>query len=139
MSDNEGVLAQLGKLDLFSGLSRKDLKGLARAVREVRHPEGHRVVDEGGNALGFHLIVEGTAEVTSNDTRRRTLGVGDYFGEISLIDGQPRSATVVAASPLRTLSLDSVSFNLLLDAHPGIARALLTVLCQRLRALEHEH
>lgn len=136
MPDSEDVVAQLGKLDLFTGLSRKDLKGVAGAVREVRHPAGHRVVDEGGNALGFHLIVEGTAEVTINDTRRRTLGPGDYFGEISLIDGRPRSATVVAESPLRTLSLDSVSFNLLLDDHPAIARALLTVLCQRLRALE---
>jgi CRP-like cAMP-binding protein len=136
MPDSEDVLAQLGTLDLFSGLPRKDLKGLARAVREVRHPQGHRVVDEGGNALGFHLIVEGAATVTSNDTRRRTLGPGDYFGEISLIDGQPRSATVVADSPLRTLSLDSASFNLLLDEHPDIARSLLTVLCRRLRALE---
>jgi CRP/FNR family cyclic AMP-dependent transcriptional regulator len=127
---------ELARVDLFAGLSKKELGRLAAASREVTHPDGKTVIDEGGAPIGFHLIVDGQATVTTPAGKTRDLGPGDYFGEISLIDGKPRSASVVAKGRLRTQSLSSATFHSLLGSHPEIARAIMSALCQRLRALE---
>jgi len=84
----------------------------------------------------FFLILDGEAKVTVGNRTRRVLRAGDYFGEISLIDGQPRSATIVAATPLRTLALAEWNFRSALLTNPGIARKLLVELCRRLRSAE---
>lgn len=86
--------------------------------------------------VAFHVILEGHAVVTRVGAERRIMGPGDHFGEISLIDGLPRSATFVAQGPLRTFAIPREPFQLLLDDHPEIARGLLLVLCRRLRELE---
>jgi CRP/FNR family transcriptional regulator, cyclic AMP receptor protein len=127
---------QLAAIDVFAGLSPRQLKKLAAQVREVHHDDGHQVSTEGKGALGFHLILGGHANVSSKGVQRRTLGPGDYFGEISLIDGRPRSATVVAEGPLHTAVIDNSTFQPLIDESPEFARSLLLVLCGRLRALE---
>ncbi len=130
------VIDRLASVDLFRGLSRKELKRLATLAREVSHHPGHAAVAEGHLGVGFHLILDGTASVTSAGVQRHPLGPGDYFGEISLIDGQPRSASVVADGELRTLYIPREEFSSLLDQHPEISRALLMGLCARLRAVE---
>lgn len=127
---------ELARVDLFAGLSRKEIGRIAAASREVKHPDGKTVIDEGGAPIGFHLILDGNATVTTPSGATRELGPGDYFGEISLIDGKPRSATVVAHGALRTQSLSSATFHDLMESHPPIARAIMGVLCQRLRDLE---
>ncbi len=91
---------------------------------------------EGDGGIGFHLIASGTASVTVNGQSRPTLGPGDYFGEISLIDGKPRSATVVAEEVLLTYSLVAWDFNPVLQSEPSVALAMLQSLCARLRAIE---
>jgi CRP-like cAMP-binding protein len=127
----------LSQIDLFHDLSDKALRRLVGSGREVWHEDGHRVIGEGHDlAMAFHVVIEGRAVVTSVGVQRRVVGPGDHFGEISLIDGQPRSATVVAQGPLRTFSIPREAFELLLDAQPEIARGLLLVLCRRLRQLE---
>jgi CRP-like cAMP-binding protein len=126
----------LSRIDLFAGLSGRQLKQLASRAKEVRHDAGHAVTSEGNPALGFHLILEGTATVTQGGSVRRTLGPGDHFGEISMIDGQRRSATVTAETPLRAVTVSHATFEELLDADPGFARGLLQVLCARLREAE---
>lgn len=127
---------KLATVDLFRGLSARELKRLATLAREVDHQSGNAVVAEGHAGVGFHLILDGSATVTSKGVQRRVLGPGDYFGEISLIDGLPRSASVVADGPLRTLYVPRNEFSVLMDEHPEIARSLLVVLCARLRSLE---
>lgn len=129
------VAQRLAEIDIFRGLSPKQLKKLAAQVREVHLDDGHQVATEGHGALGFHLILDGQATVSSGGVERRTLGPGDYFGEISLIDGKPRSASIVAKGPLHTAVIDNSTFQPLID-EPQFARRLLLVLCERLRALE---
>jgi CRP-like cAMP-binding protein len=93
------------------------------------------VVEEDRSAIGFHLILEGTAETSTGGTVLSTLAAGDYFGEISLLDGQPRSATVTATSDLTTLAIPEWNFSRLVDEHPEMMRALVIALCSRIRIL----
>jgi CRP/FNR family transcriptional regulator, cyclic AMP receptor protein len=127
----------LSRIDLFHDMSEKAVRRLVGSGREALHQDGHKVIGEGSDlAVAFHVVLEGHAIVTSVGMQRRTVGPGDYFGEISLIDGQPRSATVVAQGTLRTFAIPRDAFQLLLDDHPEIARGLLLVLCRRLRQIE---
>lgn len=133
-SDDTATL--LARIDLFSGLSSRQLGRLAGRPKEVHHPAGRTVSREGSIGLGFHLILDGEATVSQGATVRRRLGPGEYFGEISMIDGKRRSATVTAETPLRTLTVPHATFEELVDADPAFARGLLTVLCARLREAE---
>jgi CRP/FNR family cyclic AMP-dependent transcriptional regulator len=121
---------------LFSGMSDKDLRKVVDIAKVVVHSPGQLVVGEDNSAVGFHLILEGAAEATVAGEHVGALGSGDYFGEISLIDGKPRSATVKATSELKTLVVPSWSFNQMLDQHPEMMRTLLVELCARLRSVE---
>lgn len=134
--DSSAIMDRLAKVDLFQRLSPRELKRLAALAREVTHHDGDAAVVEGHAGVGFHLVLDGTATVTSNGVQRRVLGPGDHFGEISLLDGLPRSASVVADGTLRTLYIPRDEFAALLDRHPEISLGLLTVLCARLRSVE---
>jgi CRP/FNR family cyclic AMP-dependent transcriptional regulator len=127
---------RLAGIDLFQGLSKRALKQLIRSGSQTDHPDGREVIAEGAGAIGFHLIIAGEARVTSGETVRRTLGVGDYFGEISVIDGQPRSASVEAVGSLQTFAIQPSVFHTIIDEHPDFARGLLVLLCKRLREAE---
>lgn len=127
----------LEEVDLFSGFSKRALQRLRKHGKEVEHHPGHEVSIEGGYPYAFHLILEGSASVTVRGQSRPELGPGDYFGEISLIDGKPRSATVKAGkNGMRAFALSTFEFNSLLDAHPEVARVLLLNLCARIRSIE---
>lgn len=128
----------LAGVDLFAGLSSRQLAKLAKVSKETTHKPGAEIAAEGRGALAFHVIVDGTAAVTVGGRQVRTMGPGDYFGEISLIDGEPRSATVTAAgdAPLRTVAIGKGPFSALIESEPTIAKALLVRLCGRLRAVE---
>lgn len=126
----------LANVDLFSGLSGRQRRKLADAGREVEYDQGHSVTEEDKGALAFHLILEGEVDVTQGGKKLRTLGPGDYFGEISMIDGRWRSATVTATSPLRTFAIYHDIFDTLLGKDAEIGRQLLRTLCARLREAE---
>jgi CRP/FNR family transcriptional regulator, cyclic AMP receptor protein len=132
----DDLMTRLAATDLFNGLSKRALTRVAKAGREITHADGHEVIVEGHGAIGFHLITAGTARVTTGDTVRRTLGVGDYFGEISAIDGRPRSASVEAIEKLTTFAIEPAVLNTLIDENPAFARQLLKLLCSRLREAE---
>jgi len=136
MAADPEIVQALGSTDLFSGVSKRALNAIADQARVVRHDAGKEITEEGGSAVGFHLIRDGQASVTVHGNARPTLGPGDYFGEISLIDGKPRSATVRAETPLTTISLTSWSFTPILDDQPEVSKQLLKALCARLRAVE---
>ena len=127
---------RLASVDLFEGLNKRGLGQLVKGGREIKHPDGHEVITEGAGAVGFHLITAGTARVTTGGSVRRTLGVGDYFGEISVIDGRPRSASVEAVENLTTLAIAPAIVNGLIEDNPAFARRLLILLCSRLREAE---
>jgi CRP/FNR family cyclic AMP-dependent transcriptional regulator len=126
----------LAAVDIFAGLSRRQIKKLVGAGREVRSGSGKAIATEGLGALAFHVILEGTAEVTRAGNSLRELGPGQYFGEISMIDGKPRSATVSATSDLATFVIPHAQFAELVKTDAELASALLVSLCGRLREAE---
>ena len=136
MSASREPVELLRDIDLFSGLSKRDAKRLVTKASEVTHVKGKQVAAEGGSAQGFHLILSGRATVTHGSRTVRTLGAGDYFGEISMIDGRPRSATVTVDEEIHALAIGHGVFEALLDAQPEFARGLLKGLCSRLREAE---
>ena len=90
---------------IFEALSKKEIGAVARVSREVQHNAGDEIVREGTPGVGFHLILAGRARVTKKGRKLRELGPGDSFGDISIVDGGPRTASVVAETPLRLLSI----------------------------------
>jgi hypothetical protein len=130
------IVRALSNTDLFTGVGDRAIAAIAAQARVVNHPAGKDITEEGGGAAGFHLIRSGEASVTVHGQSRPKLGPGDYFGEISMIDGQPRSATVHADTSLTTISLASWAFHPILDDQPEVTKQLLKVMCARLRAAE---
>ncbi len=131
------MVGMLAKVDLFSGLPNDVLHELAAAGSSHTFAPGRAIVTQGATDSGFQLIVEGEAAVLVHDVAVRTMHAGDYFGEISLIDGGPRSATVVAgADGCRNVLLSPLAFWKVIDKHPGATRPLFTALTQRIRSLE---
>jgi CRP-like cAMP-binding protein len=133
---NDEVVDLLSSVELFRGLSKRHLKDLADRGRTITHTEGTLVTEEGGAAVGFHLLLDGTATVHLARNKSRQLGKGEYFGEISLVDGLPRSASVEAGPGLRTFALSAWEFRPLLEEEPHLALELLAGLCARLREAE---
>lgn len=133
MSDE--VVEALRQVPFFKGMSDKALARVAEIAKEVSHPAGKTVVEEDHSAVGFHMIRSGHADATQGGAVVSTMGPGDYFGEMSLIDGKPRSASVVATTDLRTLAIPAWNFNRLLDENPDMMRALLVALSERIRQL----
>ena len=113
----------LKHVPLFHGLSEKELKSLANNFTERTFSEGQELTHEGSGGVGFFVLESGEARVTVDGQERRTLGPGDYFGEIALLDDGARSATVTAVSDLRCYGLTSWEFRPLVvdewvpDAH----------------------
>lgn len=136
MAATNSAIEALRNVDLFAGLSRRALEKVAKKTRTVSHLEGKELTTEGKDGVGFHLILDGSVDVAVHGAVIKTLGPGEYFGEISLIDGKPRSATVTTTSSAATLSLVAWEFAPLLDEEPELTKVLLMVMCARLRAAE---
>ncbi|MGH2783720.1 MAG: cyclic nucleotide-binding domain-containing protein [Actinomycetota bacterium] len=132
-------LQMLGSVGLFEGLSQKELTQIHHQAREGEFQPEDIIVTEGETGVGFHLILSGRAKVLAGKKVIANLGPGDFFGELSLIDRGPRTATVMAQTTLKTLSLVSWEFLPLLDRNPRIARKILVVICHRLRNERASH
>ena len=131
---NKELAEQLKAVPLFSGCSARELASLSRFLQEVKYPAGRQIVKEGHVGSGLHVILEGETKVVTGDRTRRRLGPGAFFGEIALLDRGPRTATVVAETPVRTLSLSVWNFRAALKEHPTMAVKMLEELASRLRA-----
>ena len=129
-------MAVLERLPLFAGLSGKELERIGRLVEEIEVPAGRRLASTGEAGRELFIIVDGRAVVTTARGRVIRLRPGDFFGEMSLIDGEPRSADVTAATPMRLLAIGYREFWQMLDESLPIVRKIMRTLCQRLRRAE---
>lgn len=129
----------LGTVALFGGIGREGLAAVAEKAIEVDFPEGRRIVRQGEVGTGFFLIAMGSADVVRDGRTIARLGPGDFFGELSLLDREPRIATVVAAAPTTCLAIASWEFESVLETQPGLAIAILRGVARRLRTVSEEH
>ena len=128
----------LSSIWLFSTVSAKDLRLIRRALEEVAVPAGKVLCEEGTVGREFFFIVDGKAAVRRNNRKVATLGPGQYFGEMALLDKRPRSATVVSDTEMSLLVLGQRQFNAVLDAVPGLSRKLLVAMAMRLREADEK-
>jgi CRP/FNR family transcriptional regulator, cyclic AMP receptor protein len=127
----------LAQVPLFSHLSRRQLRRLADSTTEQRYMEGARIVREGEEGDSFFVIIEGQARVVNkSDETINELVPGDFFGEISLLDGGVRTASVVAETPLTVLVLKRNAFRKIVSEDSAVATKLLEYVAGLLRRLE---
>lgn len=137
-----GTIRLLKEIPLFGTCTDKELGAIAAAVKEVSFESGHEICREGESGIGMHAIIDGEVRVEVGGELKRRMGPGAFFGEIALLDGGPRSATVTAETPVRTLALTSWDFKPLLHSNAELTVKMLEEVCNRLRGsnispLEH--
>src|SRR5215469_9156631 len=129
----------LGTVGLFSGCSKKELQSVARLCTPLSLEEGFVLTTEGAPGRECFVIADGKARVTIGGRKVNEVGSGECVGEMALLDGGQRTATVTAESPMNTYVLSVSEFRSLLDVNPSILRNIATSLAQRLRALAPPH
>jgi CRP/FNR family transcriptional regulator, cyclic AMP receptor protein len=125
----------LSVVPLFSGFSKKDLNRLAEETDVVSFPAGTVVVEEGMLGATMFVVLSGEAKVLRGTRRLGTLRPGDFFGEIALLDGAPRSASVVAETPVVAIRLFRRTLLRMLEVEPQLSLKILDVLVRRTRDL----
>ena len=128
----------LSKIWLFSTSSGKDLRTIKRALEEITVPPGRILCEQGTIGREFFLIVSGEASVRRNGRKIATLGPGQYFGELALLDRRPRSATVASETDMNLLVLGQRQFNGVLDSVPALSRKMLAAMATRLREADEK-
>lgn len=131
--------ALLSAATLFDGLDTEAMERIAAVAVEVEFPAEHVIARQGEIGTGFFVIASGGARVVRDGETVATLGPGDFFGELSVLDGRPRIAQVIADGPTTCLALASWDFEALLLDEPKITLALLRGLAGRLRDLTEAH
>lgn len=129
--DNQ--LENIARIPLFSGCTKKELQHLRSLCDEIDVPAGKVLTKQGSVGYECFVIESGTASVAIDDQVVTSLGAGTYFGELALLDKQPRSATVTAITPMRVLVMGPREFSSALETVPGLAQKLLAGLARRLR------
>lgn len=122
----------LSRVPLFEGLAAAELEAIAESMNEANVPVGGVVTAEGGPGDGFFVIESGEAEVTIDGEPRATMTAGDYFGEIALLLGSSRTATVTAITALRCYALTPWDFRELVEGSPSIAWKVMQSMAARL-------
>ncbi len=135
--DDDPVTA-LRRIELFADLTLEERREVARVFKERTFSKGETVIMEGSGGAAFFMIESGRASVTIRGVEQATLGPGDYFGELALIDGGPRSATVTASTDLVCRGITFWEFRPLVEGNGVIAWKLLQVLSRRLRDAQEE-
>jgi CRP-like cAMP-binding protein len=119
---------RIALVPMFSGLSDRELRSLAQRAEQVSLPEGRKLVTEGEMGVEFFVLLSGGAKVTRHGRTVAKLGPGDSFGELALLAGTPRRATVTTTEPSEVMVLLKRDFIVLLDEFPRMARKVLTAL-----------
>jgi len=131
--EKEAVITMLEKNPLWAGLDKKDLEAIVKASDEKKFETGDIILGKGEGGVGFYLIMDGAVDVKSDSKVLAKLGPGQFFGEMAVLDNQPRSADVVAAGPSRCFIISEWSFKALISQNPRIALKMLQELVRRLR------
>lgn len=123
----------LKKVPLFADLDDRELEQIASSMRERRVAAGEVVLEQGAGGAGFFVVDEGQADVTVDGSAVGTVGPGDYFGEIALLTGSDRTATVTATTDMVCYGMTPWDFKPLVESNTTIAWKLLTAMAQKLR------
>jgi CRP-like cAMP-binding protein len=123
---------KLRSIALFEGVSGKELERIARTADEIDLPSGKRLLDQGRYAYEFFVIAEGSVEVRQDRHPIATLGPGDCFGEIALLEQTPRTATIETLTPVRAIVMDSRGFSSMMSASPAVAERIREIERRRL-------
>lgn len=126
----------IARVPLFSDLERRELERVADSFKERKLSAGETLTTEGSSGAGFFVIGEGTVTVSVHGDDRGTLGPGDYFGEIALIDEGARTATIVAESDVTVYGMTFWEFRPIVESDARIAWKLLQALARKLRAAD---
>lgn len=133
------VAEMLAAARLFDGVDADGMDRIAAVAVQVEFPADHVIARQGEIGTGFFVIVTGAARVVRDGETVATIGPGDFFGELSVLDGRPRTAQVIANGPTTCLALASWDFEAVLLDQPGVTLAILRGLASRLRDLTEAH
>lgn len=133
MDRRDEITDTLAGLALFADLKRPQLEAVAHTFAEEWHPEGERILRQGFTGTGFYVILEGEVTVRVDGEDRARLARGDFFGEVSVLLGEPPIADVVALRPLRCLHLPGPDLQGFLIGHPAVMYRMLQDQARRLR------
>jgi CRP/FNR family transcriptional regulator, cyclic AMP receptor protein len=136
MAKRNTYTEHLARVPIFSACTKRELELIARRGTDIVFDAGAQVVREGSQGYEFFVIVDGKASVSRAGRQVATLGPGDFFGELSLLDRTPRNATVTADTRLETVVVSSQEFRSLLEEAPGLTYKLLAGMARRLRDLD---
>jgi CRP/FNR family cyclic AMP-dependent transcriptional regulator len=125
-------IALLAGVPLFAHCSKRDLEEIAAIADEIDFPAGRTLTREGQNGREFVVLADGIVDVERDGERVNTLGPGDFFGEISLVTGRPRTATVTTRSPARAFVLSAPAFRSLIQRAPRVRTSVLAAAALRL-------
>lgn len=129
----------LARAPLFASVDTEGIARIASRVVEVEFPKDHVIARQGDVGTGFFLVASGSVRVVRDGETIAKLGPGDFFGELSVLDGQPRIAQVIADEPTVCLALASWDFEAVVKEQPAVALAILRGLAGRLRELTEAH
>ena len=132
--DQTEIERRLRQVPLFSAMTEPAIRAIAELVEPEAFAPGATLIEEGQPGDAFLVVTAGTAEVRRGGSALRQVGAGDFLGEISLIDGKPRTATVTATSPVAALILRRDAFLGLVDRFPSVRLGVLMALTERIRA-----
>jgi len=133
MATGEELADAIASMALFADLSTPELARVAHTFEERYFPDGERILRQGLRGSGFHVILDGEASVVVDGQQRATFARGDFFGEVSILLGEPPVADIVARRPLRCLVLDGPSVEAFLVTHPRVMYRMLQAQARRLR------
>jgi CRP-like cAMP-binding protein len=133
MATREEIADILAGFALFGDLQTPQLLGVAGAFEEAFFPKGERILRQGLTGSGFYVILEGEADVVVDGTRRATLHRGDFFGEVSILLGEPPTADVVATTPLSCIVIAGPAVETFLVTYPRVMYRMLQAQARRLR------
>jgi len=133
MATRDEIADAIAGMSLFADLTAPQLMGVASQFEEAFFPEGARVLRQGISGSAFYVILDGEAAVVVDGTERTTLGRGEFFGEISILLGEPPIADIVARRPLRCIVLPGAAIEPFLVEHPRVMFRMLQAMSRRLR------
>lgn len=133
MAGTDEIVDAIAGFALFADLTTPELQGVAHAFEERWFPEGERVLRQGLSGSGFHVILDGACSIQVDGVERARLGRGEFFGEVSILLGEPPVADVVALAPLRCIVLGGPAVEPFLVAHPRVMYRMLQASARRLR------